>query len=171
MVVHLLSMEITPPPPEKPQKISESSTKFCSFPSGYLRLKTILLPSLVTNGSVKRMVNGIHTGSRIKTNTKPLNDDFYHTTIRRAWYLVYKQACNILFNLNLVDRSVHREAKEGHGKFRRFSVTYHRSFGDHALAGAPCFGNIVPEPAFNFTTSPFFYKAQLNSVPISSSTF
>ena len=63
--------------------------------------------------------------------------------------------------------------KQGSGvwEFEQVPVTYRLSSGIHTLAGALCYGNILLEPAFYFTTGPLFNRAKLNYPPIFSSAF
>ena len=101
-------------------------------------------------------------GSKQKT----LNDDCYHTTCRSAAIGVQTVLSYLVLTPNLWICLCPMKRSSGVWSFDEVSVTYRRCIGNHTLAGALCSGNILPEPAFSFTTFPLFYRAQLDSVPI-----
>ena len=102
-------------------------------------------------------------GSKQKT----LNDDCYHTTCRSAVIFGVQTVLSYLvLTLNLWIGLCPMKRSSGMWSFDEVSVTYRRSFSNHTLAGALWSGNILPEPAFRFTTVPLFHRAQLNSVSI-----
>ena len=79
---------------------------------------------------------------------KTLNNDFYHTTSRRAAIFGVQIVLSYLvLALTLWIGIWPTKRRRGVWNFGEVSVTYCRSFGNHTLAGALCSGNIIPQTA------------------------
>ena len=131
------------------------------------RIQTrIILWSILTGRLRFRYAYGYRNPRGIADQNKKLNDDCYHTTCHSAAIFgVQTVLTYIVLTLNLWLGLRPMKRSSGVWSFDEVSVTYRPSFGNHTLAGALCSGNILPEPAFSFTTVPLFYMAKLNSVP------